>query len=122
MTATQLQFPEPVHGTVNPAAGERAKERGMARAEKSTERPWAARCDDAIAVMAARGVPFQASDMVREGLVEEPADHHQWGPRFGNAAKHGVVRRYTPDQSKRATSRRSLLNTWIGTDTREVAA
>jgi hypothetical protein len=111
---TQLQFPAVVEGTVNPAAGERAKAAGMAQAEAATAPDWATACDKAIAEMARRGVPFQASDLVAEGLVDEPDDHHKWGPRLGAAAKRGWITEYGTDKSKRATSRRSRLATWIG--------
>lgn len=122
MTATQLQFPEPVHGVVNPAAGERAKEAGMAAAEAATDVSWADACDRAIQTMAARGVPFQASDLIAQGLVNEPEHPAQWGPRFGAAARRGVIRDAGAVPSKRATVHRSLCRQWIGTDTREVAA
>ncbi|MGP4114625.1 hypothetical protein ACTWP5_27415 [Streptomyces sp. 4N509B] len=122
MTAVQLQFPEPVHGAVEPAAGERAKEAGMARAEAATDVSWAAACDAAIQLMARRGQPFQAADLVREGLVDEPPDHHQWGPRFGKAARDGIIRDAGAVPSKRATVHRSLCRQWIGAGAEEVAA
>jgi hypothetical protein len=119
----QLQFEMPaVAGTVDPAAGERAKARGMALAEAATDVSWADACDAAIRVMAARRVPFQASDMVAEGLVDEPDDHHRWGPRFGAAARRGWITEYAIGKSKRRDTHRSRLVVWIGTDAGDVAA
>ncbi|SFD13240.1 hypothetical protein SAMN05421773_11047 [Streptomyces aidingensis] len=104
-------------GALDPTLGEHAKQAGMAQAEAATDPDWAATCDEAIEEMARRGQPFQASDLVRAGLVGEPDDHHRWGARFGLAARRGVIEHHHADKSGRATSRRSLLNTWIGTDT-----
>lgn len=111
----QTQIPAAIHGALNPHAGERAKTAGMTQAATNTDADWAAACDAAIEEMARRGDPFQASDMVREGLIAEPDNHHRWGPRLGAAAKRGVIQRVTPGKSRRTTSRSSLLNTWIGT-------
>lgn len=118
---TQLQFPLPTPGTVNPAAGETAKADGMAAAEASTTVEWATACDAAILVMARRGVPFQAADLIAEGLVDEPEHPNQWGARFGVAARAGVIRPDGAVPSKRATVHRSLCRQWIGTG-KEVAA
>lgn len=109
----QLEMPA-VPGTVDPAAGERAKADGMALAAAVTEPSWADACQGAIRLMAARGVPFQAADMVAEGLVDEPASPSQWGPQFGIASRAGVVEHYGYAPSKRATVHRSICKTWIG--------
>ncbi|WP_062215683.1 hypothetical protein [Streptomyces sp. NBRC 109706] len=122
MTGTQLQLPAVVAGTVNPAAGERAKRDGMARAEQRTAPSWAAACQAAITVMARRGVPFQAADLVREGLVDEPDDHHQWGPQLAIAARRGVIRAHGYAPSRRATTKASACRRWIGGGAEEVAA
>ncbi|MFF4746835.1 hypothetical protein [Streptomyces sp. NPDC001268] len=99
---------------LDPAAGRRLKAEGMAEADEATADDWKAECDEGIAEMARRRIPFQASDLVREGLVQEPANHHQWGPRFGYAARRGVIREVTASRSKRTASRSSRLVTWIG--------
>ena len=99
---------------LNPAAGRRLKYEGMADAEQATDPGWAERCDAAIEEMARRRIPFQASDLVEQGLVGEPDKHQQWGPRFGTAAKRGVIREVTATRSKRTASRSSRLVTWIG--------
>lgn len=122
MTAAQLQLPEPVHGAINPAAGERAKATGMALAEAATPIPWGAQCDAGIHELAARGEPFQAADLIAEGLVPEPPHPAMWGPRFGKAARDGLIRDAGAVPSKRATVHRSLCRQWVGTDAREVAA
>jgi hypothetical protein len=122
MTASQLQFPVTVDGAIDPTAGEAAKERGMAQAEKATETTWADACDRAIETMARRGQPFQASDLIAEGLVDEPTHPNQWGARFGKAARDGVIRDAGAVPSKRATVHRSLCRQWIGAGAREVAA
>lgn len=114
MTGQQLQLPEPVHGAINPAAGERAKERGMAAAEAATDLSWADACDAAIAVMAQRGQPFQAADLITEGLIGEPPHPSMWGPRLGAAARRGLIKAAGAAPSKRATVHRSLCRTWIG--------
>ena len=114
MTGQQLQIPEPVHGTVNPAAGAAAKDAGMARADAATPISWAAACDAAIETLAARGLPFQAADLIAEGLIDEPAHPAQWGPRFGAAARRGVIRQDGAVPSKRATVHKSLCRQWIG--------
>lgn len=123
MTGTQLQFPAVVAGVADPAAGERAKADGMARAAARTPIPWAEACDNAIAEMAKRGVPFQASDLIREGLVDEPDHPARWGARFAAASRAGVIRHAGVVPSSRATVHRSLCRQWIGTGTgTEVAA
>lgn len=112
---TQLHLPlSAVAGTVSPAAGERAKHGGMAAAQSGTPVDWAAACDAAIYVMAGRGAPFQAADLIAEGLVDEPGHPNQWGPRFGAAARAGVIREAGAVPSKRATVHRSLCRQWIG--------
>lgn len=98
----------------NPTAGDRLKAQGMAEADDATDNDWKAACDDAIATMARRRIPFQASDLVREGLVREPPNHHQWGPRFSHAARRGVIREVAATKSRRTASRSSRLVTWIG--------
>ncbi|GAA2485025.1 hypothetical protein GCM10010406_21600 [Streptomyces thermolineatus] len=119
---TTQQFEEPVDGAVDPAAGQRAKTTGMAAADAATPVSWQAACDAAIREMARRGEVFQASDLVREGLVDEPPHPNQWGPRFGAAARAGVIRAAGVAQSRRATVHRSLCRTWIGTATARAAA
>lgn len=111
----QLQFPEPAQGTINPAAGEAAKTRGMHLAASGTTPSWAAACDTAIALMAARGEVFQAADLIAEGLVDEPALPAQWGPRFAKAARDGVIRQAGFAPSKRSTVHRSICKEWVGT-------
>lgn len=115
--SVQLQHEMPaVAGTVDSAAGERAKEQGMAAAVAATPVDWATACDNAIRVMAARRVPFQAADLIAEGLVDEPDDHHRWGGRFGAAARRGWITEYGTGKSKRKDTHRSRLVVWIGTD------
>jgi hypothetical protein len=117
---SQLQFPTPIEGTVNPAAGEAAKTAGMAKAS-TIDPDWAAACDKAITVMAARGVIFQAADLIEAGLVDEPPHANCWGPRFGAAARAGVIRSAGYGPSKRATVHGSICHQWVGAGT-EVAA
>lgn len=112
--SVQLQFPEPVERTVNPAAGQRAKQQGMARAAENTPVAWATACDRAIQEMARRGQPFQASDLIREGLVDEPPHPNQWGPRFTHAAHKGWIVEAGTAKSNRTKTRRSRLCQWIG--------
>lgn len=76
---------------------------------------WSADCDDAIETMARRGVEFQAWDLVREGLIGEPAHPNQWGPRFIVAENRGVIERLEAVPSKRKTVHSSLCRTWRGT-------
>lgn len=110
----QLQFPEPVQGVINPAAGEAAKADGMRRIGK-LDPEWAARCDAAIRVMARRGTVFQAADLIAEQLVDEPPHPNCWGGRFAAAEHAGVIEAAGVAQSKRATVHRSLCRTWQGT-------
>ncbi|MFF9175926.1 hypothetical protein [Streptomyces sp. NPDC014793] len=120
---TQLQFPmEPVQGTVSEAAGEAAKADGMARAEGSTPIDWGTACQNGIREMARRGVPFQAADLIAEGLVDEPAHPAMWGPQFGIAARAGVVEHAGVVASRRATVHRSLCRQWVGTAAYRAAA
>jgi hypothetical protein len=120
---TQLQFPEPVHGTVDTAAGETAKTDGIARATANTPPDWATACRNAIELMARRGQPFQAADLIAEGLVDEPDHPARWGAAFNNAARAGVIEHAGVVPSTRATVHRSLCRQWIGTrDYRKAAA
>lgn len=100
--------------TIDPAAGQAAKAVGMNEADGSTAQDWRDACDDAIATMAARGIEFQAADLITEGLVGEPEHPNQWGPRFATAARHGIIRPVNAAPSKRATVHASLCRTWIG--------
>lgn len=116
---SQLQFPTPAPDAINPAAGEAAKQAGMARV-RQLDPAWAADCDKRIAKFAARGIPFQAADLVEDGLAEPPHPNC-WGPRFGAACKQGVIRHAGYIQSKRATVHRSICHQWIGTRTEAAA-
>jgi len=119
----QLQFSEPVEGTVSIAAGEAAKADGMALAAANTTPEWADECAAAIEVMARRGVVFQAADLIAEGLVNEPDSPNRWGPAFLRASKAGVIESAGVQQSRRATVHRSLCRAWQGTAAyREAAA
>lgn len=109
-----ISSPTSTASRINPAMGERLKNDGMAEADQATDDDWKTECDDGIAVMARRGIPFQASDLVSEGLVREPPNHHQWGPRFSYAARRGVIREVAASKSRRTASRSSRLVTWIG--------
>ncbi|MFE9764650.1 hypothetical protein ACFYPC_08985 [Streptomyces sp. NPDC005808] len=111
----QLQFSEPVEGTVSPAAGETAKADGMALAAANTSVEWADACAAAIELMARRGVEFQAADLIAEGLVDEPDSPNRWGPAFLRAAAAGVIEARGYAKSKRATVHSSICRTWQGT-------
>lgn len=111
----QLQFPLLVEGVINSAAGARAKSAGMAEAAAHTRPDWAAACDAAIAVMARRGTEFQAADLIKEGLVDEPEHPNQWGSRFRAAAHARVIESAGYARSKRATVHQSLCHQWRGT-------
>ncbi|GHH58009.1 hypothetical protein [Streptomyces candidus] len=113
---TQLQISAPTPGTVNPAAGERAKRKGMAKV-RQLDPEWSARCDEKIAEFAARGVVFQAADLIEAGL-DEPPHPNCWGTRFAAAARAGIVRHAGYGQSKRATVHRSICHQWVGTGRR----
>ncbi|MCK1813308.1 hypothetical protein MTQ13_03300 [Streptomyces sp. XM4011] len=120
----QTQLTAVIHGTTNPAAAQAAKTAGMAEADAHTGAGWAADCDNAIATMARRGLPFQAADLIEQGLVDEPDHPAQWGPRFGAAARAGTIRHHGYAPSKRATVHKSICKTWIGAEAAagEVAA
>jgi hypothetical protein len=119
----QLQFPEPVEGTVDPAAGETAKADGMALAAANTTIEWADACAAAIKLMARRGTVFQAADLIAEGLVDEPDSPNRWGPAFLRASAAGVIEAVGYAKSKRATVHSSICRTWQGTaDYRRAAA
>jgi hypothetical protein len=111
---SQLQFPMTVQGTVNPAAAARAKSAGMALAAENTRPDWAVACRRAIELMARRGVPFQAADLIAEGLVDEPEHSAQWGPAFAAAARAGLIEKDGAVPSKRATVHGSLCRQWVG--------
>ncbi|MFD6324227.1 hypothetical protein ACFWOL_15455 [Streptomyces sp. NPDC058442] len=111
----QLQFPEPVTGTVNPSAGEVAKAGGMALARANTPIDWADACAAAIELMARRGTEFQAADLIAEGLVDEPDSPNRWGPAFLRASAAGVIEAVGYAKSKRATVHSSICRTWRGT-------
>jgi hypothetical protein len=112
---TQLQFPEPIQGAVSADAGQAAKADGIARASENTPPDWATACRAAIELMARRGTPFQAADLIREGLVDEPDHPARWGAAFNNAARAGVIEHAGVVPSTRATVHRSLCRQWIGT-------
>ncbi|MEU2316599.1 hypothetical protein ACFY7X_13560 [Streptomyces althioticus] len=120
---TQLQFPEPVQGAVSAAAAEAAKADGIARATANTQPDWATACRAAIELMARRGIPFQAADLIAEGLIDEPDHPARWGAAFNNAARAGVIEEAGFVRSKRATVHGSICKQWIGTsDYRKAAA
>ncbi|WP_282790845.1 hypothetical protein [Streptomyces sp. CC224B] len=111
----QLQFPEPVPGAISPAAGEAAKADGIARATANTSPDWATACRAAIELMARRGTPFQAADLITEGLVDEPDHPARWGAAFNGAARAGVIEQAGYVRSKRATVHGSICKQWKGT-------
>lgn len=111
----QLQFPEPVQGTISPAAAETAKQDGIACATANTPPDWATACRAAIELLARRGQPFQAADLIREGLVDEPDHPARWGAAFNNAARAGVIEEAGYVRSKRATVHGSICKQWTGT-------
>lgn len=115
----QLQLPTPVPGVINPAAGEQAKQAGMKRIGQ-LDPEWAADCDKRIAKFAARGIVFQAADLVEDGLAEPPHPNC-WGPRFYAASKRGVVRSAGYAKSKRTTVHKSICHQWIGTQAEAAA-
>lgn len=120
---TQLQFPmEPVQGTVSAAAGEAAKQDGIACATANTPPDWATACRSAIELMARRGTPFQAADLITEGLVDEPDHSARWGAAFQAAARAGVIEHAGVVPSRRATVHRSLCRQWVGTAAYRAAA
>lgn len=118
----QLQFPEPVQGTVSAEAAEAAKKNGIARATEHTDVDWATACRNAITVMARRGVPFQAADLIAEGLVDEPDSTARWGAAFYAAARAGVIEEAGFVKSKRATVHGSICKQWVGTEAARRAA
>jgi len=119
----QLQFPEPVQGAVSAAAAQAAKQDGIARATANTQPDWATACRAAIELMARRGIPFQAADLIAEGLIDEPDHPARWGAAFNNAARAGVIEEAGFVRSKRATVHGSICKQWIGTiDYRKAAA
>jgi len=120
----QLQFPmEPARGTVSATAGEAAKQDGMARAAANTPPDWGTACRAAIELMARRGIPFQAADLIAEGLIDEPDHPARWGAAFMAAAKADVIEEAGYVRSKRATVHGSICKQWTGTPTyREAAA
>ncbi|MFG6296380.1 hypothetical protein [Streptomyces rochei] len=111
----QLQLPIAAPGTVSPAAGEAAKADGIARATANTPPDWATACRGAIELMARRGAPFQAADLIREGLVDEPDHPARWGAAFNGAARAGVIEEAGYVRSKRATVHGSICKQWTGT-------
>lgn len=117
-----MQLPLAVPSLADAASGEIAKNEGMARADANTPVEWARACDAAIRVLATRGEPFQAADLVAQGLVGEPDHPNRWGARFGAAARAGVIETDGVVQSKRATVHRSLCRQWVGTQSTRAAA
>ncbi|WP_037576727.1 hypothetical protein [Phaeacidiphilus oryzae] len=110
----QMQLGMALPGLIDEDAGEAAKNAGIARADANTRPDWAAQCDQAIRTMAARGVVFQAADLIAEGLVDEPDHPNRWGARFYAAARAGIIRDAGSARSKRATVHRSQCRQWIG--------
>ncbi|MFF8590027.1 hypothetical protein ACF061_01065 [Streptomyces sp. NPDC015220] len=119
---TQLQLPIVAQGTVSVAAGEAAKAEGMARAAANTPPDWAAACRAAIELMARRTQPFQAADLIAEGLVDEPDSPARWGAAFMAAARAGVIEEAGFVRSKRATVHGSICKQWTGTAAWRAAA
>lgn len=107
----QLQIPE----VVNAAAAARARAAGMAQAAANTRPEWATACRAAIETMARRGRPFQAADLIAEGLVDEPDLPARWGAAFLGAARAGVIVEAGFVRSKRVTVHGSICKQWIGT-------
>ena len=119
---SQLQFPEPVQGVVSAEGAEQAKADGITRATAHTDIDWAIACRQAITVMARRGIPFQAADLIAEGLVDEPDHTARWGAAFNGAARAGLIEEAGFVKSKRATVHGSICKQWTGTETARRAA
>lgn len=111
----QLQFPITPQDVVSMAAAEKAKRDGMARAGANTPPDWATACRAAIELMARRGIPFQAADLIAEGLIDEPDHPARWGAAFMAAAKADVIEEAGYVRSKRATVHGSICKQWTGT-------
>lgn len=75
---------------------------------------WAELCDEAIAKRAATGAPFQAFDLVADGLAE-PLSPNAWGARFRVARVRGLIEQVNFGTSARPTSQSSALRVWRGT-------
>ncbi|MEV5347134.1 hypothetical protein [Streptomyces achromogenes] len=112
---TQLQLPITPQGAVSAVASESAKADGIARAAANTPIDWATACRAAIELMARRGTPFQAADLIAEGLVDEPDHPARWGAAFNGAARAGVIEEAGYVRSKRATVHGSICKQWTGT-------
>lgn len=108
----QLHLSIPASAAINPVAGEHAKQAGMRRIAH-LDPQWSADCDKKIAAFAARGTPFQAADLVEDGLAEPPHPNC-WGPRFSAAARAGLIVHAGYTQSKRTTVHKSICHQWIG--------
>ncbi|NJQ04244.1 hypothetical protein [Streptomyces lonarensis] len=112
-----MQMHLPIHapdGTVDLAAARAARDAALDNVADATPDDWATRCQQAIATLAATGRPFQAADLVEQQLVDEPADHHQWGAQLRAAARAGVILPAGYAPSRRATTRGSACRQWVG--------
>ncbi|GAA2803489.1 hypothetical protein [Streptomyces showdoensis] len=117
--ATQLNLSIPTPTVIDPDAGETAKQAGMKRIGQ-LDPVWAADCDKKIEKFAGLGVPFQAADLVEDGLAEPPHPNC-WGPRFSAAARTGLIAHAGYTQSKRATVHKSICHQWVGVKTEAAA-
>ncbi|MGW2837356.1 hypothetical protein ACWCWD_06545 [Streptomyces sp. NPDC001493] len=115
----QLQLSAPIQGAVDPAAGERAKDDGLAATRAATAPDWATACRTAIEELARRGEVFQAADLIAEGLVGEPDHPSRWGGALGSAARAGLIVEAGYVPSKRTTVRRSICKAWVGVGTQQ---
>lgn len=87
---------------------------GMARADAGTDDWWRSCCDRAIRQAATTGRPFQAWDLTEWYGLPEPRHPNQWGPRLSAAAKQGVIVAAGWAESKRPTTAKSAVRTWVG--------
>ena len=93
--------------------GDALKDAGMATADRHADDGWKAAADDAIAALAATGAKFTAYDVAQAG-VPEPDNPARWGPRFGAAARAGLIESVGYAPSRRPSVHASIAHVWRG--------
>ncbi len=93
--------------------GRDLRDDGVRAANDGRDTWWSECCDRGIAELARRGQPFQAADLLELG-VPEPDHPNRWGGRLYAAGRAGTIECVAFAQSKRPTTRASIVRVWRG--------
>lgn len=82
--------------------------------EFKTYAEWVAYAWPYYVAAAATGHTFTVFDIAKKHKLKEPPDYHNWGHLTQRLRGHHLIEPVAADNSRRGTSRNSLVATWRG--------